>query len=288
MAGRESFNLYVHVHVKFLSCLHCKVIIIIILTVEHLADSWLKVDNIVRGSYFSMIAEQYVILSFFCVLSLSLPVRHEPPRTCLKKYFNQSSFVCVCNSTYCDTIVTNLTPSKGQVSVISTSKAGDRFNQSVSGLWSAAVVPEGAVLIKVNTSVVRQTIIGFGGTFTDAAGINIANLPKGAQDQLINSYFAPEGIEYSIGRIPIASNDFSTDIYSYDFTPGDTYLSKFTIAGYDHMYKLPYIDKAVVASRRNISLFASPWSSPDWMKNTDSMVGNGTVASDMKKVSLIV
>ena len=219
-----------------------------------------------------------------CALVLGIASACGSPTQCQRKYFNQSSFVCVCNATYCDTIDTDVSPPKGEVLVFSTSKAGDRFKRSSTGLKSSATVPNDGVLIKVNISAARQTIIGFGGTFTDAAGMNIADLPKDAQTRLINSYFSPEGIEYSLGRIPVASNDFSTDIYSYDFTPGDTYLSKFTIAGYDHIYKLPYIDQAVVASRRNVSLFASPWSSPDWMKNTDNMVGNGTVASDMKKV----
>jgi glucosylceramidase len=39
----------------------------------------------------------------------------------------------------------------------------------------------------------RQTILGFGGAFTDSAGINIASLPPQAQDKLLRSYFAPEG-----------------------------------------------------------------------------------------------
>ena len=218
------------------------------------------------------------------VLSITITSTCVSAVPCQKKYFNQSSFVCVCNSTHCDTIDADVSPPKGQVWVFSTSKDGDRFRRSNTRLKSAAAVPNDGVLIKVSISAIRQTIIGFGGTFTDAAGMNIADLPKEAQSRLINSYFSPEGIEYSLGRIPIASNDFSTDIYSYDFTTGDTGLSKFTISGYDHLYKLPYIDQAVVASRRNMSLFASPWSSPDWMKNTDNMVGNGTVASDMKKV----
>ena len=42
----------------------------------------------------------------------------------------------------------------------------------------------------------NQTIIGFGGAFTDAAGINIAKLSSGAQKNLISSYFGPEGEVY--------------------------------------------------------------------------------------------
>ena len=162
----------------------------------------------------------------FAVFSfgLSYAALYSAPRPCLMKRFNESSFVCVCNSTYCDTTDSNITPPAGHALVYSSSLAGDRFKRSVISLKRAAVIRNDAVVVTLNISAIRQTIIGFGGTFTDAAGMNIASLPKGAQDNLIRSYFGPEGIEYSLGRIPIASNDFSTDIYSYDFTPGDTYL----------------------------------------------------------------
>ena len=39
--------------------------------------------------------------------------------------------------------------------------------------------------IIVDASVTKQKILGFGGAFTDAAGINIAKLSAGAQELLI-------------------------------------------------------------------------------------------------------
>lgn len=48
-------------------------------------------------------------------------------------------------------------------------------------------------MYSLNTKVTRQTVIGFGGAFTDAAGINIASLPSDAQDQLINAYYGDHG-----------------------------------------------------------------------------------------------
>lgn len=38
---------------------------------------------------------------------------------------------------------------------------------------------------KINTSKTYQKIKGFGGAFTDAAGINILSLSKGAQNNLL-------------------------------------------------------------------------------------------------------
>jgi len=38
-----------------------------------------------------------------------------------------------------------------------------------------------------------QSIVGFGGAFTDAATMNIAALSEAAQHHLLESYFSPKG-----------------------------------------------------------------------------------------------
>lgn len=40
-------------------------------------------------------------------------------------------------------------------------------------------------VLNIDTSRKYQTILGFGGAFTDSAGINIKNLSDATQDQLI-------------------------------------------------------------------------------------------------------
>jgi glucosylceramidase len=65
--------------------------------------------------------------------------------------------------------------------------------------------------LQVNFSARFQTVFGFGGAFTDAVGINLRTLSEGAQARLLQTYFSQDaGIGYSIGRVPIASTDFST------------------------------------------------------------------------------
>ena len=59
-------------------------------------------------------------------------------------------------------------------------------------IWSNILEPTNITLTPDETQK-NQTIIGFGGAFTDAAGINIAKLSSGAQQNLISSYFGPEG-----------------------------------------------------------------------------------------------
>lgn len=55
---------------------------------------------------------------------------------------------------------------------------------------------------------------------------------------MIVSLFCPPGIEYNIGRIPMASCDFSTREYSYDDVAGDLSLSKFSLAMEDIKFKV--------------------------------------------------
>ena len=47
--------------------------------------------------------------------------------------------------------------------------------------------------MSINYNKTFQKIIGFGGAFTDAAGINILSLPVKAQKKLLQSYFSPLG-----------------------------------------------------------------------------------------------
>lgn len=85
----------------------------------------------------------------------------------------------------------------------------------------------------------KQTILGFGGSFTDSAGINIYALPEGAQEHLLNSYFGDEGISYSIARVPIGGTDFSTRPYTYDSDhDGDVDLEHFALQEEDILFKV--------------------------------------------------
>lgn len=45
--------------------------------------------------------------------------------------------------------------------------------------------------------------------------------------QVLDAYFGPKGAEYTVGRIPMGSCDFSVDQYSFDDVPGDYNLTHF-------------------------------------------------------------
>lgn len=75
----------------------------------------------------------------------------------------------------------------------------------------------------------------------------------------------------SVGRISVGSSDYSAELYSYDDVPNDLELKHFSIDR-DREYIIPMI-KEIIAVNPDITLFASPWSPPGWMKTGGSMCG---------------
>ena len=65
------------------------------------------------------------------------------------------------------------------------------------------------VTISLDRDTKYQTILGFGGAFTDAAGINIAHLSNKTQETLVKAYYGEQGSEYGLGRVNIGGCDFS-------------------------------------------------------------------------------
>uniref|UniRef100_A0A5S6R1H7 Glucosylceramidase n=1 Tax=Trichuris muris TaxID=70415 RepID=A0A5S6R1H7_TRIMR len=197
---------------------------------------------------------------------------------CLRRDFGHGSVVCVCNEDHCDTVEPLEPLGNNEAVIYTTGKTGDRLKRTTINFTKATeLFEQNTMVITLQTDVEMQEIVGFGGAFTDAAGINIASLSPLMQQQLLDSYYAPTGIEYTMGRIPMASCDFSTRLYSYDDVDGDFDLSKFRLAQEDFHFKIPFIKYAQSKAQRPLKLFGSPWSAPSWMKNSGKMYGNGTL-----------
>ena len=148
--------------------------------------------------------------------------------------------VCVCNATLCDDLDPIKKTAKGIVTVFQSSKDGDRFKESQLKFGAKAANASKAQTIVIDRSKTYQKIIGFGGAFTDASGLNIKSLPEKLQQRIIEDYFSERGIEYTLGRIPIGGSDFSTHAYSYDDKSKDDYsFSHFALAKEDNDYKVP-------------------------------------------------
>ncbi|CAH0546229.1 unnamed protein product [Brassicogethes aeneus] len=176
-------------------------------------------------------------------------------------------YVCVCDSSKCDT-VPEIDVSTGKFQMFSTSSNKMGFTAS-SGTLKPSSNTNFGYKIDLQNSSVKQKVIGFGGAFTDSSGINIKSLPEGAQKNLLNSYFGSSGVQYSLGRVPMGGTDFSIRQYTYDDHDGDLELKYFSLQNEDHVYKIPLIKKAYKLSNNSLNLFASSWTAPPWMKNTD-------------------
>ncbi len=121
-----------------------------------------------------------------------------------------------------------------------------------------------------------QEVFGFGGAFTDSASINIHKMQdEEISKKIIQAYYAPEGLDYTIGRLNMGGCDFSTRKYSYVDTPGDVALDSFALQDEDLLHKIPLVKMAQKLREDPIKLFASPWSAPAWMKSNNDFAGLG-------------
>ena len=116
--------------------------------------------------------------------------------------------------------------------------------------------------------------MGIGGAITDASAEVFAKMSKNKQEEFLNAYFSKEkGIGYSLIRTTIHSSDFSSESYTY-VNEGDKDLSTFNI-NHDKKFKIPLIKKAIETSAGKLTLYASPWSPPAFMKSNNNMLNGG-------------
>ncbi len=133
---------------------------------------------------------------------------------------------------------------------------------------------ETQICVFVDPAKSYQTFLGVGAAMTDASAETFYKLPKDKQSELLKSYFdKKDGIGYTIMRTNINSCDFSSDMYTY-VNEGDQDLTTFDIS-HDKKFKIPFIKEAMNVAGKDITLFASPWSPPSWMKTNNNMLKGG-------------
>ena len=124
-----------------------------------------------------------------------------------------------------------------------------------------------------------QSFIGIGGALTDAAAETFAKLPVAKQDEFLQAYYNPvTGIGYNLARTNIHSCDFSSGSYTY-IKDGDAALKSFDIS-HDKTYRIPFIQRVLATAGNKITLFASPWSPPGFMKTNNEMLHGGKLKKE--------
>jgi len=110
-----------------------------------------------------------------------------------------------------------------------------------------------------------QTVDGFGACFNELGWQALSRLRADQREEVLADFFAPNGsLRFTRCRMPVAANDFSVKWYSYNDTPGDFDMSGFSI-DHDRNALIPYI-QAAQTHQPGLTLWASPWSPPTWMK----------------------
>jgi glucosylceramidase len=126
----------------------------------------------------------------------------------------------------------------------------------------------------VDPSKTFQTILGIGGALTDASAETFYKLPKDKQKELLTAYYdVHNGIGYSLGRTNIQSCDFSSASYSY-VSANDKDLKTFNV-DHDKKFRVPFIKEVIAAAGGKLTIFASPWSPPAFMKDNKDVLHGG-------------
>src|ERR1700753_1956014 len=133
---------------------------------------------------------------------------------------------------------------------------------------------ETQVCVFVDPSRTYQTLLGIGGAITDAAAETFAKLPDDKQREVLEAYYDPtKGIGYTFARTNIHSCDFSSESYTY-VAEGDKELKTFSVA-HDRRFRIPLIKRAAATAGGRLTVFASPWSPPAFMKDNNDMLHGG-------------
>jgi glucosylceramidase len=130
--------------------------------------------------------------------------------------------------------------------------------------------------IEIDSSRLYQTVDGFGYSLTGGSAYVINQMRANERDDLLNELFgvADNSIRISYLRISIGASDLNDHVFSYDDVPAgetDPSLAHFSLKE-EEIDLIPILQE-IVKINPNISIIATPWSAPVWMKTVSSSVG---------------
>ncbi|MGW7260887.1 ricin-type beta-trefoil lectin domain protein [Streptomyces sp. NPDC054834] len=139
--------------------------------------------------------------------------------------------------------------------------------------------------ITVDENTRYQTFTGGGASFTDTAAwlMNSSGaLSQSTRDATMRKLFSPtDGIGLSFLRNPMGASDLARYGYSYDDVPAgqtDPNLNSFSIS-HDLADVVP-LTKQALQLNPSLTVMASPWTAPAWMKDSGSLNGGWLKSED--------
>ena len=136
--------------------------------------------------------------------------------------------------------------------------------------------------VSVDPSSMGQAVAGFGASVTESSARVVMTLSEADRAALWKELFAPDGLGLTVLRQPMGAPDFAASVFSEDDMPAgqtDFALAKFSVDR-DRQAVLPLLREALKLQPR-LTVIASPWSPPAWMKTGGTMLGaSGGVLRD--------
>lgn len=217
---------------------------------------------------------------FFILLALSVSLGEPNDQNpCRKKKLSSdadSSYVCVCNSQYCDTTNGPLPTEKNEYVFVTSSRDGGRFNFTVGKFprrYRVDSVPTPIDLSKTNVKIKNivsgRQFRGWGGTYTGSSAYVISIMATALQQRVFESFYSPNnGSNLSIMRIPIGytANDFKRWTYN-EYPVNDTALTNFTTFNREDRLRGCQI-KQLKQENPNVQFMAVASAAPSWMMQT--------------------
>ncbi len=147
---------------------------------------------------------------------------------------------------------------------------------------TALPAAEGLPRLWVDSTRRFQSVLGFGGAFTEAAASTWMHLPPAQREAVLRDCFDPvHGHGYAMARVHMNSCDFALGNYAHADRDGDFALDSFNIDR-DRQALLPMIQAAQRVAAQPLKLLVSPWSPPAWMKDSGRMNDGGRLRPECR------
>ena len=138
------------------------------------------------------------------------------------------------------------------------------------------------LVITIDSTQRYQSMQGFGYTLTGGSAQSLLQMSQEERTKILKELFSKEthSIRVSYLRISIGASDLDEKVFSYDDIPTDQrddQLQYFTLDE-DRDDLIPIL-KEILAINPGLTIMASPWSAPTWMKTNKSSIGGGLLTS---------
>ena len=100
-------------------------------------------------------------------------------------------------------------------------------------MYASRVFPSelmnGAAQVKLTGKILNENYLGLGVAITGSSCYLLNQMDKESRRALLEHVYGKEGANLSVGRLTIASSDYSAELYSYDDLPNDIVVAIFAV-----------------------------------------------------------